>query len=176
MRKKWKMLAFLIFGFSLFIIIFPLGIYLLSQLLDNLFNLPRINIFWLNLPVGLSIGVFGWLLSFWSVYAQYKYGGGTPAPFMPPVRLVTQGPYRYSRNPMALGNMIFYIGIGIVIGSISFILITIFGFTILFIYNKTVEEKELIERFGEEYIEYMKRTPFFISFRIKKRENCKERV
>ena len=171
MHKKWKMLIFLITGFSLFIVIFPLVIYFLSQIFDNIFDLPRISLLWFNLPIGLTVGVFSWLLSFWSVYAQYKYGEGTPAPFMPPIRLVTQGPYRYSRNPMALGNMIFYIGIGVVLGSISFILITILGFSILFIYNKTVEEKELIERFGGEYIEYMRKTPFFISFRRKKKEN-----
>jgi protein-S-isoprenylcysteine O-methyltransferase Ste14 len=36
------------------------------------------------------------------------------------------------------------------------------------IYIKLIEEKELEERFGSEYVEYKKRTPFLIpSFRRK---------
>jgi len=162
MYSKRKVFTALIFGFLLFFVFFPIAIYYVALILDSMFNVPRLGAPLFNVLMGSIVGVLGWLLSFWSVYAQYKYGEGTPAPFVPPVRLVTQGPYKYSRNPMALGNMIFYVGIGIYLGSISYILISVVGFSILFIYNKFHEEKELIERFGEEYLEYMRKTPFLI--------------
>jgi len=34
----------------------------------------------------------------------------------------------------------------------------------ILIYIKLIEEKELEERFGSEYLEYKKRTPFLIPF------------
>jgi len=37
-------------------------------------------------------------------------GWGTPAPFDPPRRLVISGFYRYVRNPMYLGAILFVIG------------------------------------------------------------------
>jgi len=166
---RWKVLLVLFFGSSLFFLILPLLIFFVSVFLDGLFGFPRFYWFPVNFVAGFVIGGFGWFLSFWSVYAQYRYGGGTPAAFLPPVRLVTEGPYRFSRNPMALGNMIFYVGIGVFLGSVSYILVTVIGFTVLFVYNKVFEERELIARFGDEYIEYMKRTPFLFSFRRRKR-------
>jgi protein-S-isoprenylcysteine O-methyltransferase Ste14 len=38
----------------------------------------------------------------------------------------------------------------------------------ILIYIKWIEEKELEERFGSEYLEYKKRTPFLIPFFRKK--------
>ena len=162
---RWKVIVVLLFGSSLFYFVLPFVILFVANFLDEAFGFPRFYLFPLNFVVGLVIGFFGWFLSFWSVYAQYRYGGGTPASFLPPVRLVTEGPYRFSRNPMALGNMFFYIGIGVFLGMVSYVVVTVAGFSLLFVYNKFFEEKELIARFGDEYVKYMSKTPFLFSFR-----------
>jgi len=70
---------------------------------------------------------------------------------------------------MGLGTGILYLGFGIIFNSPSFMFITIFLFTLFFLYYKLIEEKELAARFGEEYLEYKRRTPFLIpTFRRKK--------
>ena len=143
MHPKKKMMLVLISGAFLFAVIFPLLIYYFSILIDSALSIPKLNHLYLRILLGLAIGSIGGIFAAWAVYAQYRYGYGTPVPLMPPIRLVTEGPYKYSRNPMALGTMLYYVGLGILIGSYSYILITIIGFTLLFIYNKFFEEKEL---------------------------------
>jgi hypothetical protein len=57
------------------------------------------------------------LLMLWG-YLQYRlcglyriiHGGGGPGLETPPERLVSSGPYAYTRNPMYLGHIIFLIG------------------------------------------------------------------
>lgn len=89
-------------------------------------------------------------------------GKGTPIPLMATQKLVITGPYTYCRNPMTLGTAFFYLGVAIWIGSLSaFGLGLIYPVGIL-IYIKLIEEKELEERFGSEYLEYKRKTPFLI--------------
>lgn len=115
------------------------------------------------------IMVIGWFIMFWPVIAFFR-ARGTPVPFNPPPKLITNGLYAYVRNPMLLGLFIFMFGLGAVLGSLSLIFI----FTPLFIvlnvlYIKAIEEKELEKRFGKEYLEYKKRVPMFTP-RLRKRE------
>jgi len=83
-------------------------------------------------------------------------------------RLIIEGPYTYCRNPMGLGIFVFYLGFGFLTGSISSIGFTLLFMSLLLLYYKFVEEKELEARFGQEYIEYKKRTPFIIPRRMKR--------
>ncbi len=63
---------------------------------------------------------------------------------------------------MSFGTILFYLGISILIGSISSIGI-VFAFSILLIaYIKQIEERELEARFGEDYLVYKAETPFLI--------------
>lgn len=93
---------------------------------------------------------------------QYVLGEGTPAPKVATQRLVMQGPYAYSRNPMTLGALLTYLGIGVWMGSGVVILLTVIVFSALLTFIYIHETRELSERFGEEYSEYKKRTPFLL--------------
>ena len=58
--------------------------------------------FWMAL---LAAGI-GLALSVWTATLFMKFGGGTPAPWNPPKRLVIRGPYRHVRNPMITGVLL----------------------------------------------------------------------
>ncbi|MGQ9617522.1 MAG: methyltransferase family protein [Candidatus Aminicenantia bacterium] len=75
--------------------------------------------------------------------------------------LTASGPYRFTRNPLYLGN--FLIGIGFCIATwqiISLILFAIY-FTTFYISVIKREEKRLFALFGDSYIEYKNRVPSF---------------
>jgi protein-S-isoprenylcysteine O-methyltransferase Ste14 len=77
--------------------------------------------------------------------------------------LIITGPYKYCRNPIEFGAILYYLGLGTLIGGIITGAINgILGFTVGSMYHKCIEEKELEKRFGEEYINYKKHTPFVI--------------
>lgn len=75
--------------------------------------------------------------------------------------LVTSGPYHYVRHPMYSGAFTFLIAQALVAAN-WLILLPALATTILFYSQIGKEEAMLIDRFGDEYREYMKRTPRFI--------------
>ena len=152
----------------LFLVGIPLVLIILSPIIDTCLALPRFILKPLNLIIVLFFIIPGLAFSAWSVWIQFKIGKGTPIPMMPTRRLLIEGPYTYCRNPMTLGIIIFYFGIGIWIGSLSSIGLTILFIALIITYIKLVEEKELEARFGQEYVEYKKRTPFLIPKRRRK--------
>jgi len=104
----------------------------------------------------------GFSLAAWSVWVQFTRAEGTPIPAMAPRRLLVKGPYAYCRNPMLLGILIFYIGIGVLNGSPSYFSLMAPLVGALLAYIKLVEERELENRFGLAYKRYKKKTPFII--------------
>jgi|APMed6443717190_1056831.scaffolds.fasta_scaffold96598_2 protein-S-isoprenylcysteine O-methyltransferase Ste14 len=120
----------------------------------------RIRIGWLNQFLGPALTVGGLALVGWSVRVQYVLGQGTPAPKVATQKLVTQGPYAYTRNPMTLGALFMYLGLGAWMGSGVVVLLTVIVFSALLTFIYFHETRELTERFGEEYLSYKKRTPF----------------
>ena len=78
-------------------------------------------------------------------------------PFSDATSLVTNGLYRFTRNPMYLGMVLFLLGVALLLGSLS-ALAPVIAYTWIidrqFIRN---EELFLQEIFGEEYLAYMRR-------------------
>jgi len=154
-RNLFTPLGVLFFGLILFVFIFG------SLKLDRLLGITDIFPGWLNIIASLPCFSIAFVLIGWSVQHFLKVKG-TPVPFNPPPRLVTSGPYAYTRNPMLTGVFSLLFGLGILLESVSLLFI----FTPLFIYAnywelKAIEEPELVKRLGEEYVEYRKMTPMF---------------
>jgi protein-S-isoprenylcysteine O-methyltransferase Ste14 len=95
-------------------------------------------------------------------YLQYRLcgryriarGGGGPGLETPPEKLVSTGLYAYTRNPMYLGHIIFLIGVTLTLRSWLALLITI-GRALWFHKRVIGDEKKLVERLGQPYIDYL---------------------
>jgi protein-S-isoprenylcysteine O-methyltransferase Ste14 len=83
-------------------------------------------------------------------------GRGTPAPMVPPQRLVVVGFYRYVRNPMYLGFAAGWIGLWVVFGRASAAAIaTAFAVALgVHLFVVFYEEPTLGGKFGGEYENY----------------------
>ena len=103
----------------------------------------------------LFIAIGGWF-SIWPdmLFKKYK----TPVrPDKKPVKLIEEGPFKFSRNPMYLGMSIILIGIAIFLGSISpFVIVAIFVVCMDRDFIR-LEEKLLEEAFGNSFLGYKKR-------------------
>ena len=75
--------------------------------------------------------------------------------------LVTSGPYRYVRNPIYSASFVFIVALALL--AANWLLLLPAVVLIAIIYGQIPkEELMLIERFGDEYREYMSRTPRII--------------
>ena len=149
--------------------LFFLGLLLLAGLeilliwaLNRVAGLPAFHFGWLNALLGLLSVTVGGALVIWSVRIQYTEGKGTPAPIAATQKLIDDGPYAFTRNPMTLGAAVLYLGIAIWYGSSAAIGLVLLVFTALLTYIYFHETKELCQRFGTDYLEYKRKTPFLI--------------
>jgi protein-S-isoprenylcysteine O-methyltransferase Ste14 len=130
--------------------------------LDRRLGLPPLGIRRANRILGGLLTVLGFSLAFWSIDDQLSRGRGTPLPVMPTQELLTEGPFRYCRNPMTLGTILAYLGMAIAARTIAGTGIVLSLAASLLVYLKRLEEGELAERFGEAYRAYKRETPFII--------------
>jgi protein-S-isoprenylcysteine O-methyltransferase Ste14 len=87
-----------------------------------------------------------------------KTGHGTPAPIIPPRKLVVVGFYRYVRNPMYVGFFTGWIGLWVIFGRANMVALEVAaaftGAVVLFVL--LYEEPTLRKTFGADYLEYCK--------------------
>ena len=115
-----------------------------------------------SLITGFAVAVVGELIRFWGVSwagsetrTTNEVGGSN---------LVISGPFAYVRNPLYIGNILIYLGLGIM----SFALfpylqlgaLLYFSFQYHFIVKE--EENYLHKTFGSFYNEYVKKVPRFL--------------
>ncbi len=83
---------------------------------------------------------------------------GTPVrPLMPATTLVLEGPFRYTRNPMYLGLVLFLIGVALLMGTLTpWLVIPPFVWIITGLFIRR-EEAALEAQFGDEYVAYRRR-------------------
>jgi len=111
----------------------------------------------------LQIVPWGALLLVWG-YAQYRlvgsyrrrHGGGGPGPEVPPQRIVADGLYRYTRNPMYLAHLIFLTGLALTFR--SWLALAILILSAAWFHRRVLaDEAQLRALFGAPYVEYCRR-------------------
>ena len=123
-----------------------------------------------RLYVAVLVGLAGLALSIWSIAYMKRVGKGNPFDAMghevaPRTQhLMTDGPYRLSRNPMLSGTYLYYIGVLIALWSWWALLVFAVVAAAMMLQVRS-EEKRLEADFGQEYLDYKKRTGRFITFR-----------
>ena len=106
--------------------------------------------------VAVLPSVLGFAVALRCVWDFGWTGHGTPAPMVPPQRLVVVGFYRHVRNPMYLGFALGWIGLWIVFGhanpgliaAVTAVALGVHLFVVLY------EEPTLRAKFGADYEEY----------------------
>jgi len=121
-----------------------------------------------NLIIGMLLALPSGLLGLWANHRQFTTGRGTPVPLMATQELIVAPPYTYCRNPMALGAIGMYLGAALLFQSVGAVILVLLFAISLLTYIKRGEEKEMVARFGPEYLAYKQRTPFLIP-RIRRR-------
>jgi protein-S-isoprenylcysteine O-methyltransferase Ste14 len=102
---------------------------------------------------GIFVGFCGLALAASGVFS-FKKAGTAIKPFEPSTVLVTNGLYRFTRNPMYLGLVILLIGVASYLGSLTpYVVIPVFFLTMQQCFIKH-EEAFLENIFGQEYLDY----------------------
>ena len=170
--NKNRILA-LVIGALIFPITIPVFLIVVLPHVDNYFGIGSFFYGLANIIIGVMAIIIGGVVAIWTIVIQITLASGTPFPMLPTKKLLIVGPFKYCRNPMTLGTIIAYAGIAILIGSFTALLVVAIFAAILIGYLKIIEEKELQMRFGNEYIEYKKKTPFILPIKIVRTDSKK---
>jgi protein-S-isoprenylcysteine O-methyltransferase Ste14 len=112
-------------------------------------------------PWALPLLAWGYLQYHWVGTYRTRLGGGGPGLANPPERIVEAGPYRWVRNPMYLGHIIFFAGIALVLQ--SWIAAAVFvAHLVWFDRRARSDEAHLAQLFGEPYRDYCRRVKRWI--------------
>ncbi|HEY7587846.1 MAG TPA: isoprenylcysteine carboxylmethyltransferase family protein [Thermoplasmata archaeon] len=87
-----------------------------------------------------------------------REGEGTPNPLVPPRRLVTSGPFAWTRNPIVLSHALASLGVALLVGSsTAILLVLLLGIPVQMV--SRLEERTLETRFGDAYRAYKEAVP-----------------
>ena len=84
-------------------------------------------------------------------FLQFNKTGQDPAPWTPTPEIVVEGMYKFSRNPMYLGMLVFCIGFSIILSSVWILILTPVCGWLLYSIAIRHEEVYLEEKFGDSY-------------------------
>lgn len=134
-------------------IAWPLALFAVEALWQQ--GMPAMN------PWGAPLLAWGYLQYRWVGTYRSRLGGGGPGVSVPPDRVVRAGPYRWVRNPMYLGHLIFFAGLAVLLRSWPGVALLVFH---LFWFDRRVREDEqrLAALFGDDYRDYCRRVKRWI--------------
>ncbi len=115
-----------------------------------------------TMVVGGCLAVLGELLRYWGVaYAGSltRVTGSVGAP-----DVITAGPFAHVRNPLYVGNVFMYTGIGIMANALPpWLVIGAFAYFVFqYVEIVALEEEFLEQKFGDTYNEFRKNVPAFV--------------
>jgi protein-S-isoprenylcysteine O-methyltransferase Ste14 len=119
---------------------------------------------WWGVVVGILVIVLGTAIMP-PVVSRFRRAGTAFDPHKPASALITDGPYRFSRNPAYVALTLWYLGIGLVLNNAWILLLTIVPVFIMDRWAIPREERHLEEKFGQGYIQYKTRVCRWLTIR-----------
>ena len=112
-----------------------------------------------SIGIGMGIILVGEFLRLWGVSiagSETRTTGPVGGTF-----LITRGPFAHVRNPLYVGNMLIYCGVGVMsMALFPWLVIVAFAFFLVqYTLIISIEEEYLTKAFGDEYKRYMKSVP-----------------
>jgi len=103
---------------------------------------------WRSVILGVGVSLLGLIIRAWAAGHLKKEK-----------ELAVSGPYRYSRNPLYLGNLV--LGLSLAAGSGSAVVVIIFAVYFLVFYPVIIltERERMKKLFPDKYQEYIKHVP-----------------
>jgi protein-S-isoprenylcysteine O-methyltransferase Ste14 len=106
-------------------------------------------------PLGITVVAIAWILPVWAI-VLFRREGTEVEPTSPTNRkLITSGPYRFTRNPMYLGLVILSLGIAIWVGAWPMFGAPIALFATANWVHIPFEEAKMRRQFGVRYDGYV---------------------
>ncbi|KUK31952.1 MAG: hypothetical protein XD63_0811 [Thermoanaerobacterales bacterium 50_218] len=106
--------------------------------------------------LGAVLMLLGFALMTWAADLFHRAGAGFQLNRESSV-LVTSGPFRFSRNPMYLGMLIWLIGMAVLLGTLITFLFPVLFFLVANFFIIPLEERSMEQQFGDRYLDYKQR-------------------
>jgi protein-S-isoprenylcysteine O-methyltransferase Ste14 len=106
--------------------------------------------------VGILLLSIGAVLAIWAM-AIFRNQRTPVYPTTTPTKLVTVGPFKFTRNPMYLGILFILIGLVFLLGSLPMLVAPVLFLLVMNLYYLPFEETKMEKLFGEAYDTYRKR-------------------
>ena len=145
MRNKWKsVIAYLIYTIHLGALIY-FGIKDSFRILEKTYQ---------NIYLGIIlIGAVIYFSAYFKLGVKKSSGFGVDYS-----GLINSGVYKYVRHPQLLGWVTILVGISLYLNSLISLILTFFLWFLFKMLIQPNEEKQLIEKYGNEYIRYKRKT------------------
>ncbi|MDR6758431.1 protein-S-isoprenylcysteine O-methyltransferase Ste14 [Mycoplana sp. BE70] len=116
---------------------------------------------WLSNAAGALLLLFAAVLGIWAL-RTLKDGQTTALPHRCASHLVTNGPYRYTRNPIYLAHTLAIAGLGILLQNPWFLAAAVAAVIVTTLVAVRREELHLLSRFGCDFERYCRSTARWI--------------
>lgn len=107
--------------------------------------------------LGIVLILIGLLIRWIAIITLGRYFT-TNVSILPGHQIVKKGIYKYIRHPSYAGGLVSFLGLGLAFSNWLSIIVIIVPILIVYIYRMRVEERALIQTFGNEYLDYSKTT------------------
>ena len=106
---------------------------------------------------GIILMLLGLVLRWTAILTLRRYFT-VDVSILPGHQIVKKGIYKYIRHPSYAGSLLSFLGLGLAFSNWLSTIIIFIPILTAFIYRMQVEEKALIQAFGEEYLDYSNTT------------------